>query len=469
MNQQDLRARADAFVAENREAVLKDLAALVAIPSVQGPAAPGQPFGPQVARALDTALAMAGRMGLVTRNCEGYMGYAQLEGESGRQIATIAHLDVVPAGNGWDTDPFRMTRREGYVLGRGVADDKGAAVLTLYVAKFFRQLAEETGRPLRHTLRVLLGCAEETGMEDVDYYLAHYPMPDFLYTPDAAFPVGHGEKGGMNGRFTSPVLNGSLVDFAGGVAENVVPDRAAAVVKADAASLPSAEHIQVEPAGPGLARITAFGKGGHASMPAGTVNAIGLVVNYLLDAGLCTEEENRFLQMLRRLLASTDGSSVGIAAADEVFTPLTCIGGTIAMREGRLQQTIDIRWPTSQTARAMEDALSVLAAQGGGTFTVTAVREPFYISPDSPAIRACVDTYNQVTGRDEKPFTMGGGTYARHFAKAVSFGPEDEHASHPAWVGQMHGANEGIAVQQLMDSLTIYILATARLMELEEF
>ena len=53
MNQQDLRARADAFVAENREAVLKDLAALVAIPSVQGPAAPGQPFGPQVARALD--------------------------------------------------------------------------------------------------------------------------------------------------------------------------------------------------------------------------------------------------------------------------------------------------------------------------------------------------------------------------------------------------------------------------------
>ena len=51
----------------------------------------------------------------------------------------------------------------------------------------------------------------------------------------------------------------------------------------------------------------------------------------------------------------------------------------------------------------------------------------------------------------------------------MSFGPEDPTAQHPAWVGAAHGANEAIAVDCLTSSLTIYILAVAKLMELEEF
>ena len=72
-----------------------------------------------------------------------------------------------------------------------------------------------------------------------------------------------------------------------------------------------------------------------------------------------------------------------------------------------------------------------------------------------------------MTGRDDKPFTMGGGTYARHFENAVSFGPELPGMEMPPWVGSMHGPNEGISVQLLLDSLTIYLLTVKRLMELE--
>lgn len=54
-------------------------------------------------------------------------------------------------------------------------------------------------------------------------------------------------------------------------------------------------------------RITGYGIGGHASKPQGTVNAIGLVVNYLLDNHLCTPEEETYLSMLRTLLSCTDG------------------------------------------------------------------------------------------------------------------------------------------------------------------
>ena len=31
--------------------------------------------------------------------------------------------------------------------------------------------------------------------------------------------------------------------------------------------------------------------------------------------------------------------------------------------------------------------------------------EPFYIEADSPAILACINTYNEVTGENAKPFT----------------------------------------------------------------
>jgi succinyl-diaminopimelate desuccinylase len=92
---------------------------------------------------------------------------------------------------------------------------------------------------------------------------------------------------------------------------------------------------------------------------------------------------------------------------------------------------------------------------------------PFYIDPANPAVTALVDAYNTFTGKDAHPFTIGGGTYARHFKNAVSFGPEEPDAVVPAWVGPMHGADEGVSEEQMKRSLKIYIYALSKLMELE--
>lgn len=463
MNDSQRIQKIDAFIEQNKDALLRDLKTLVCIPSVQSAPEPGAPFGADVRKALDTALDMARGFGLETHDCEGYMGYAQITGKSEKQIATIAHLDVVPEGNGWDSNPFDLVERDGYVIGRGTADDKGPAVLTLYAAKFFKEQGEE----LPYTLRILLGCAEETGMEDVDYYLSRYPQPAFCFTPDGEFPVGYGEKGHYGGTFTSAALTGNLVRMEGGVATNVVPDRAFAIVKADAAGLADTDRVKVTQEGEGLVRITGYGKGGHASLPEGTVNAIALVVDYLLDHDLCSEEENTVLRMERELLRVTDGSFAGIDCEDKVFSPLTCIGGTVETRDGRLCQTIDIRYPTCITAETMQEKLNAFAAGYGAVFEGEKPAIPFYIDPNSAAIRTLIDTYNEVTGQNKKPFTMGGGTYARHFANAVSFGMEEPEEPVPDFVGAMHGANEGVPVARLLQSLKIYILALSRLMELE--
>lgn len=459
-----LSARIDGFISANRQAILDDIAALVAVDSVQSAPAPDAPFGPGPRQALDTTLAIAARLGLQTKNCENYIGYAELPGQQAEKyLAAICHVDVVPAGNGWDADPFTMRQRDGWLLGRGVADDKGPMVICLYALKFLRQL----GTPLRYPIRALVGDNEETGMKDVEHYLAHYPAPVFCFTPDAEFPVCNGEKGQFAGCLLGPQLGaGAIVAFEGGVANNAVPDRASALVRADLAALAPAEGITLEAEGEGLVRVRGWGRAGHAAMPQGTCNAIGLVVDYLLANHIGSAAETAYLQALHKLHCAYDGSGLGVACADEPFGPLTIIGGRIFAQDGRLVQTMDSRYPTTTDGQTI--AAAIRAAVGDGAqLQVGSDNKPFYISADSPAIRACIDTFNAVTGQQATPFTMGGGTYARHFPYAVSFGPEHAGLPLPAFGGPMHGANEAAPLDKLLEALKIYILALLRLEELD--
>jgi di- and tripeptidase len=46
-----------------------------------------------------------------------------------------SHYDVIPAPtDGWDSDPFTLTGRNGYLYGRGVTDDKGPILAAAFAA-----------------------------------------------------------------------------------------------------------------------------------------------------------------------------------------------------------------------------------------------------------------------------------------------------------------------------------------------
>ena len=77
---QALNQKIDAYIAENKEQLLQDIAALVAIDSVEGTPEEGAPFGAGPRAALDKTLELAAGMGFATRNCENYIGYAELAG-----------------------------------------------------------------------------------------------------------------------------------------------------------------------------------------------------------------------------------------------------------------------------------------------------------------------------------------------------------------------------------------------------
>ena len=471
LNESELKAQVDAFADEVWEDVVKDIAALVKHESVEDldHAEPGKPWGPAANDALVEAENIARRMGFDVTDVDGYMGFAQVAGEKDAYVATIAHTDIVPLGLGWNFPALEVTRKDGWLIGRGVLDDKGPFVVSLYAAEFFRRQVAATGKKLPYTLRCLIGNNEETGMGDLPYYLERYDEPAFCFSPDADFPVICGEKGVYGGEFTTkhPVAGSVIVELDGGTVRNAIPGLATATLRADASQLPAAKNITVEPAGDGLMRVSAHGKGGHASMPQGTVNAIGLLARYLLDCKVCTVEEEEFLRLEVQLTEGDYGKATGIATEDDKFGPLTCIAGTVRTVDDHFVQSIDSRYPTSTTGEAITAQMISIAERFDCEYRCTDDAVPFYIDPSSPEIQVLLDTYGEYTGEKAEAFCIGGGTYARHFKRAVAFGPHLDHADAPAWVGMEHGPDEGILEDDLKQALKIYIVAIARLMELD--
>ena len=86
---------------------------------------------------------------------------------SGRTLAMVSHLDVVPPGAGWTRDPFTPVIEGERLYGRGSGDAKASVAAMLTAA---RELAE-SGGPLVGDLLLLFGLGEET---------RHTSMPDLV-------------------------------------------------------------------------------------------------------------------------------------------------------------------------------------------------------------------------------------------------------------------------------------------------
>ncbi len=473
----ELQRGIDAYLEAHWDEVMADIDALVQVDSVEDldAAAADAPYGPGPREALDRALAIAARMGLQAHDCEGRIGYADLPGESPVQLGIIGHVDVVPAGTGWSFPPHEVTRKDGYLIGRGVLDDKGPLVVALHAVKFWKDRADASGQVLPHTLRVLFGANEETNMKDVAYYRERFDDPAFLFTPDNQFPVGYGESGICSGTLKSGVFyGGSIVDFEGGQAVNAVPGQASAIVRQGPYPFEADEcdGIAIEEYRGDVAKIEATGKCAHASTPELGRNAIGMLVDYLLENEVGSQTERAFLGLLQRLHQNPDGSKLGLACADEHFGALTAVGGMARFEkenftQGRICQTVDFRYPTTITSAEIEQRMSALAAEVGATFTMEHDKAPFLMDPDSPAVRALLDAYNEATGEQRAGVTSKGGTYARMFTTGVSFGVEKPWEENPAWVGTMHGPDEGVSEELLKQSFAIYARTIGKLMQLD--
>jgi len=97
------------------------------------------------------------------------------EGDASREgLILCGHLDVVPAGGGWETDPFQLTVRDGRYIGRGACDMKGFVALAINVAH-----ARQPDR-LRHPLTLLFTYDEEVGTLGAKHFVETWAEPAML-------------------------------------------------------------------------------------------------------------------------------------------------------------------------------------------------------------------------------------------------------------------------------------------------
>ena len=106
---------------------------------------------------------------------------------------------------------------------------------------------------MKHGMRLMMGCSEETGMPDFRYYMEHKlgPDTDIAIVCDGGFPGGYAQKGFYTTTIHIPAGK-DIVDFAGGTVHNAIPDTAVITVKgvtleAAQAALKGADRVRKRP------------------------------------------------------------------------------------------------------------------------------------------------------------------------------------------------------------------------------
>ena len=177
-------------VDEIADKMIESIIDIVKIDSVESPASDHAPFGQGVKDALEATLLLARSLGFKTTNVDNYLGYASF-GESPDYICAIGHLDVVPVGTGWKQPPFSGYQKDGIIYSRGILDNKGPILACLFALYALKELDLK----LTHEVRIIFGCDEESGFEDLKYYLSKEKPPLMVFTPDCKYPVVYGERG----------------------------------------------------------------------------------------------------------------------------------------------------------------------------------------------------------------------------------------------------------------------------------
>ena len=439
-----------------RKAYTEMLQRWIRIPSVRSRAEEGAPFGREIRRMLDTAVADARGLGFEVRDFDGYACDVTL-GSAEEKIAVLGHLDVVPVGDGWTKPPFEALIENGRIYGRGTNDDKGPALAALFAMKAIR----EAGIPLKKSIRLILGCDEEEGWEDMAYYGAHEQIPDVGFSPDASFPLINTEKGMLGLTLRAPAAEAGLkvLELSTGDRINVIPGECRALVQggteiaeqvkayAQKTGLPYAAEVAEQ----GVL-ITATGIPGHSAYPEGKRNAIGMMLLLLRDLGA----EGPVAVLAEAVGLESDGKSLGCACRDEVSEGLTCNMGILKLENGSWYGTLDMRCPVSANREMLRDA--AIAHLPGFEVETSIDKPPHHVPGESELVRNLLAAYEEETGLNGKPMSTGGGTYAKVLKQGVAFGalfPDEEDLAHQA--------DEYEDIDRLMLAMKIYANALIRL------
>lgn len=470
--------KVDEWFNSHKDMMVEDIARLVRIPSVSNRKADEGPFGKGCRDCLDEMLAIGREHGFDTKNYEYYVGsIGNTDHDWSNTIGFWNHLDVVPVGNDWTYPPFEAVFKEPFLIGRGSQDNKGPAIGILYMMKCLRELAI----PINHELCLFVGCDEEQGMGDMEYYASRYPLPALSMIADSGFPVCYGEKGIIEGWMRSMRrLSADILDCGGGNASNMIPDRAYVKIRYSTAleeelsrSVSAYIHYEVEA---DAMIIRAVGTSKHSAFPEGSRNAIHELSHFMASLQTVKQNDRDIFAVIAHLSKEYYGAQVGIAYEDEVSGKTTCAATVLRwLEDGYLSLHFNIRYAITDDAENINAQLLQTGIVHQMDWQLERNSAPNYFPKENPIVQRLTDVYNEITGEKRESFVMGGGTYARKLPNAFAYGVGGMTESAADMMikqqlfdvghGNAHEPDEGLNVRLLLEAMKIYTMSVIALNE----
>lgn len=434
----------DVWIQNHEEQMVEDIRKLVKIPSISQRSEGKYPYGKECFHAAACMGKIAKEYGLESEDCGGHCLRIHY-GSGSKKVEIWNHLDVVPEGDGWVYEPYACQREGDFLIGRGVSDNKGAAVTVLYAIRYLK----EHGIGIHYSLSQVCGLSEETGMEDAEWYVSEYGSPDFSIIADCRFPLCYGEKGRGRIKVVSQRKMKHIASLSAGIVSNSVAGNAEAVFYAST----------------GKCVMTAEGTAGHAAAPERCVNPIGILakkVKERKDLEL-TEPEEKLFQFLEAACSDGYGEGLGLGYTDDIFGKMSCAGTVLRFEEGRASLQFDLRIPPSVDSKKVIEEFERKALACEMEVTDTEITQGYLRDLNSPCIQALLSAYHQASNEREQPYVMGGNTYARFFDNAVGFGPgivkDYSVLGLPKGHGGGHACDEVQSISSLCTAVKIYVTA----------
>ncbi len=442
-------------ILEYKEDIISDLSELIAIQSISG-------FQDGCTQALEWMLNKAESFGLETKSYEGLAGHAQL-GDGGKLCGVLSHLDTVPEGNNWNSLPFELSVGDGYMYGRGIADDKGAALINLYCLKALK----DNGVVGKNTLRAIYGTCEETTMKDMEVYFENEPIPDMSFTPDSRYGICKSEKGILQLELYADTHTGTtLTQLHSGKAVNAVPDTAYALL--DCTENEDHQLLRLADAKKGNFEfyytidgmmVLSRGKAAHACEPENGHNAAVALID-LLTSNFSLPSLGSICSFIESCIGlDTTGIKMGLKMRDSASGALSVNVGTVHIDEGYATCTLDIRYPATINGDNVLELVKRAASNENLHVKVLKHSPPLNLSEDSEIIKLLSASYEDIMNEKPDLYSTGGGTYARVLGgKGVAFGPVFK-----GEVSNIHNANECINVEKFFKHAQICLEAMYRM------
>lgn len=460
---ENLSKELDDWIESQRNKLYEDIASVVAIRSVSEKDHDGYPYGKGCHDVLKEAERIASSYGFQCVNPEDRYLLIRYGNNGGKKIGIFNHMDVVPEGTGWEHEPYKCVLDNGFLVGRGVADNKGAGMASLYALRF---LAEH-GIQLSHDIELYYGASEETGMEDIEVYLKHNEAPYFSIVPDSNFPVCYGEKGNIRFDLIARLPIGSpIIDLRAGEVVNSVPNTAIAVLK-DSVTVPDYPGIDIRQDGTSII-LTAHGLSGHAAFPEQSDNAVRILFEALSKADGLDTQSLHAISVLLKAVSDYYGKGFEADFEDEASGKLTVVGTVLREIDGVITLSFDSRTPVTADGNKISDVFRIFAEQNGIEYRQISWSRPAYTPIDSPEVQLLCSVAEYVHKRKLVPYTMGGGTYSRKLPFAVGFGPglPDAPNLYASGKGNGHQSDECILFDLILKDIKADVLALIGLDEI---